>query len=331
MWRPVPPLSVASCARTPDGPKEDRVLRNIASGGSCVQRGWLRVMLGAVAMGIGMAGAAPAEENRFGTGDATRASSSRAARDDAMRAIPWEQLSPDARQKVQWVLANTSVFRRLPIRIIQCDPDLYLFLVHNPDVVVNIWEVLGVSHLAMRRRGPNTYQVTDDIGTVGTLEFLYRSRDLQLGYVDGTYNGPMFGHRIRGRGLMLLRSHYVREADGRCLITSQLDAFMNIEPGGAEFLTKTFQPVVGKIADTNFQQSLGFLACVCRTAEVNQAGMTRLAAKLGRVPPEVRQRLAELSQLVAQRASQIALTEGDTPALDPDAPRTAERPEPSLK
>ena len=304
------------------------MVRSIASRDSCIRPRWLRVMLTAAALGLVQG--TWADENTFGPGDLTRASTSRAARDEAMRAIPWDRLRPDARQKVEWVLANTSVFRRLPIRIIQCDPDLYLFLVHNPDVVVNIWEVLGVSHLAMRRHSPDTYQVTDDIGTVGTLEILYRSRDLQLAYVDGTYNGPMFGHRIRGRGIMLLRSHYAREADGRCLITSQLDAFMNIEPGGAEFLTKTFQPVVGKIADTNFQQSVGFLACLCRTAEVNQAGMARLAAKLGRVPPEVRQRLAELSQLAAQRASQISAP-GDVPTFDPDGPRTAERRGPSLK
>ncbi len=305
------------------------MVRSIASRDGYDRPRWLRVMLAGVAV-LGLAGRACPEEGNPLAGDTSRASSGRAARDDAIRAIPWTRLTAEAQQKVQWVLGNTSVFRRLPVRIIQCDPDLYLFLVHNPDVVVNIWEVLGVSHLTMRRQGPNAYQVTDDIGTVGTLEFLYRSRDLQLAYVDGTYNGPMFGHRIRGRGIMLLRSQYVREADGRCLITSELDAFMNIEPGGAEFLTKTFQPVVGKIADTNFQQSVGFLACLCRTAEVNQAGMIRLAAKLTRVPPEVRQRLAELSQLAAQRANQVA-SSSDIPALDPDAPRTAKRPAPSRK
>lgn len=305
------------------------MVQSIASRDRYGRPGWLLVVAGAVVLGL--AGRARSEEGMAPAGDTTRATTSRAARDEAIRAIPWARLNADARQKVQWVLGNTSVFRRLPVRIIQCDPDLYLFLVHNPDVVVNIWEVLGVSHLTMRRQGSNAYQVTDDIGTVGILEFLYRSRDVQLAYVDGTYSGPMFGHRIRGRGIMLLRSQYVREADGRCLITSQLDAFMNIEPGGAEFLTKTFQPVVGKIADTNFQQSVGFLACLCRTAEVNQAGMSRLAAKLTRVPPEVRQRLAELSQLAAQRATQIAAGTTDIPTLDPDAPRTVERPAPSLK
>ncbi len=307
------------------------MVRCIATGDFCTQSGWLRAMLAGVAVVWGLAGRAHSEEGHPPAGPPSHASTSREAREDAIRAIPWDHLSAEGRQKVQWVLGNTSVFRRLPVRIIQCDPDLYLFLVHNPDVVVNIWEVLGVSHLTMRRQGLEAFQVTDDIGTVGTLEFLYRSRNLQLAFIDGVYNGPMFGHRIRGRGIMLLRSQYVREADGRCLITSRLDAFMNIEPGGAEFLTKTFQPVVGKIADTNFQQSVGFLACLCRTAEVNQAGMMRLAAKLTRVPPEVRQRLAELSQLAAQRANQMAMTPTDTPAFDPDGPRTAERPGPAFQ
>jgi hypothetical protein len=272
-----------------------------------------------------------------GRRDPTRADTSRATRECAVQSIPLDQLSADSRAKVAWVLANTSVFRRLPVRVVQCDPDLYLFLVHHPDIVVNIWQVLGVGNLFLEQTGPETFKVTDEIGTTGHLQFLHRSHDTNLIYVDGTYKGSTFGQQIRARGVMILKSGYVRETDGRYYVTSRLDAFMNIEPGGMEFLTKTFQPLVGKIADNNFLQTAGFLGSLSRTAEVNNAGMQRLAKKLTKVQPEVRRQFAQLSDKVAQRAvatGRAGPAPGRSAQAQPrdamiDAHRLAQRPAPT--
>ena len=211
------------------------------------------------------------------------------------------KLSAEGKAKAGWVLSHSSVFRRMPIRVIPCDPDMYLFLVQHPDVVVNIWEVMGASHLAMQQTGPDGYKVSDDIGTTGTIEFLYRSHDTHVVYVEGAYTGSLFGQPIRARGLMLLKSGYLRETDGRYYITCRLDAFMHIEPSGVEFLTKTFLPMVSKVADNNFTQTAAFLASVSRTAEVNLRGMQRLASKLSKVQPEIRQEFAQVAERVAQR------------------------------
>ena len=235
--------------------------------------------------------------------DPNKPNTSPAARQDAIDSIPMDRLAPAGRARAVWVLENTSVFRRLPIRVIPCDPDLYLFLVQHPDVVVNIWELFGASHLTVRQTEADVYHVTDDVGTSGTLQFLYRGRDVHVAYIDGTYTGKLFGHHVRGRGIVVLRSAYIRDAGGRGYVTSRLDAFMNIEPGGAEFLTKTFQPLVGKVADLNFIQTADFLGSLSRTAEVNRHGMQRLASRLQKVPPDVRQRFAELTDQVNQRAA----------------------------
>lgn len=237
-------------------------------------------------------------------GDVRKANTSPSSRREAIHAIPMDRLTPEARAKVQWVLDHTSVYRRLPIRVVICDAELYRFLVQHPDVVVNIWQALGVSHLAMRQLDPDTYQVDDDAGTSGTLQFLHRSPDLQLIYVDGRYTGRMFGHHVRGRGVMMLRSGFVRDEAGRSFVTSRLDAFMNIEPESAEFLSKTFQPLVGRVADYNFVQAADFLGSLSKTAEVNPPGIQRLAGRLEKVSPEVRQRFAQLAEQVAQRGVQ---------------------------
>ncbi len=274
----------------------------------------------------------PAQAQLFGQPDPNRATTSRAARENAIQSIPFEKLTPDGRARATWILSHTSVFRRMPIRLIQCDAELYLFMVRHPDVVVNIWEVMGISHITMRQVAADKYQVNDDIGTVGGLEVLYRSDDTHVFYADGTYKGSLFNQEIRGRGLLILKTGYVREPDGRTYITSRLDAFMNIEPGTVEFLTKTFQPAVGRVADGNFTQTASFIACLQKTVEVNNRGVQRLAGKLTKIAPEVRQQFAELSDRVAERSartpgSQVPLPERVLPRPVPtETPRVAQRP-----
>lgn len=236
--------------------------------------------------------------------DPNKATSSREARREAIQAIPWDKLDPQSQAQVSSVVSRTTIFRRMPTRAIQCDPELYLFLVRHPDVVVNIWEVLGISQLKLRQTGNDTFQVADGVGTLSTMKFLYHSHDTHLIYADGRYDGPLFTKPVRGRGVLLLRTAYVREPDGRYRITSRLDSFLQLDPGGAELLTKTFQPLVGRVADNNFVQTTAFLGSLSRTAEVNTQGVARLAGRLGNVEPAVRNEFAAIAARVAVRAKE---------------------------
>lgn len=243
------------------------------------------------------AGPRPARPNPL------QATTSHAARQSAVRSIPVDQLDADARAKVGSVLSNVSIFRRMPVRVIDCDPNLYLFLVRHPDVIVNIWEVLKISTLKLRQLGPDTYRVAEAVGTLATVEYLYRSHDTHVIYAEGSYHGPLFARPVKGRALLILKSGYVREPDGRYYITTRLDTFVRVEHGGAELLTKTFHPLMGKTADVNFVQTVAFLGSLSRTAEVNSRGVQRLAASLTHVQGEFRQRLAELVADIARKST----------------------------
>lgn len=256
----------------------------------------------------------------------SRATTSSAARRSAVRSIPLEKLDAQARAKVSSVLSKISIFRRMPVRVIQCDPQLYLFLVRHPDVVVNVWEVLKLSSLKLRQIGPGRYRVAEAVGTLGTVEFLYRSPTTHVIYAEGSYDGPLFARPVKGRCLMVLKTGYVRETNDRYYITTRLDTFLRVEPIGAELLTKTLHPLMGKTADMNFIQSVAFLGSLSRTAEVNSRGVQRLASRLAHVQPEVRQKLAELAAAVARKhASSSAGKISGTPRI---ASRTGAKPKP---
>ncbi len=71
------------------------------------------------------------------------------------------------------VVQNPSLFRRVPVQVIDCDPNLYLFLVRHPEVVVNIWQVMGISRVTLEQTGPDSYKGDDAAGTTGTVRLCY--------------------------------------------------------------------------------------------------------------------------------------------------------------
>ncbi len=266
--------------------------------------------------------ATPAAPRAAAKSDRYQATTSDAARRSALQSIPYKHLDAAARAKVNAVLTNVSLFRRMPTHVVDCDPHLYLFLIRHPDVVVNIWEELKLSELKLREAGTRTYRVIESAGTSGVVQFLYSSADTQLIYAQGSYLGPLFGKRVNGTCLMVLKTGYVRETNGRYYITSRLDTFLAIEQGGAELLAKTFQPWMGKTADSNFVQSIDFLGSLSKTAEENSQGVQRLASRLLHVKPEYRAELSRLAASVAQR--QVAAKPAAAPRVAVREPADAE-------
>jgi len=277
------------------------------------------VLFSAAALGVGSLVAA--DTTATGRANPFQATTSLAARQDAIRSIPLAKMNAQAQAKVNAVLSNVTVFRRLPVRVIDCDPDLYLFLVRHPDVVVNIWETLKLSQLQVRQTGADTFRMVDGDGTTANFEYIYRSHDTHIVYAEGAYTGAVLARPVKGRGLIILKTGYVRETDGRSYITNRMDVFVSVEPGAAELVARTLHPLVGKIVDNNFSQSVAFVGSLSRTSEVNSRGVQRLAEKLTHVQPEFRRQLAELTGGVAER------TEPHAPRLSKEQPLVASREE----
>jgi len=271
-----------------------------------------------------IAGSVQAASAGVNSNNATEGTSSAAARRSVLQSIPIDKLDADSRAKVNSVLTNAGIYRRLPIRTVSCDPDLYLFLVRHPDVVVNIWEILGVAQLQLRQTDIDTFRITETEGTVASLEYLYHSPELQIVYGKWTYTGPLLARKINGHCLAILKSSYAKQPSGKYYITARLDGFLSVDSGGLDLLARTLQPLMVQNVDNNFIQTVAFLGSMSKTAEVNPEGMKRLANRLGHVQPQTRQQLGEVSASVAQRAAANAASAANS--AEP-APRVAGRPQ----
>jgi len=234
---------------------------------------------------------------------APRASTSREAQEDATRHIPFDKMRDDVRIRLQEVVRNPTIFRRLPVEVIDCDPELYVFLLRYPEVVVNMWQLMGITKVRISRKGDFLLDTTDGAGTFSNVELVYGTRDTHVVYAKGYYEGPLLRRRINGNCVLLLQSGYTQIPSGRVLVSSQLDVFVALENVGAEFVAKTLYLLVGKTADQNFSESARFIAQVSQQAEVNQPGIQRMASRLNNVDDAVRERFTALAATVNERAA----------------------------
>jgi hypothetical protein len=264
--------------------------------GRLARRAWLSA---AIAIGAGFA----LSPRSLLAARPDEADTSTQARDEAIRALPLNQLSAESRRKVMAVCESPSIFRRLPNNTVPCDADLHRFLVRNPEVVVNIWQLMGVSNMTAERVGDYLWKGNDGTGTTCDVELIYGTDDLHLLYGDGFYEGALLKRKITGRCVLLMQSGYGEDAARRPLVANRLDIFLQIDNAGADMIARTLAPWVGKVADTNFAESCKFASKISQTAEQNGPGMQRLADKLTQVQPQVRDQFARVSTGVQQRAA----------------------------
>jgi hypothetical protein len=229
--------------------------------------------------------------------------SSRAAREEAIRAIPFQHLPPQVKTQTWEIVSHPSLYRQMPAKTIECDPELYLFLLRYPEVIVNIWDLMGITQVQLQRVSPTTIKAADGAGTECVADVIHSTRDMQLIYAEGFYEGPLFRNRLYGSCVLLLRSDYAEGDRGQTQITSRLDVFVKVDNMGVDLLAKTLNPILGRSADSNFTESAAFLGKVSQAAEQNGPGVQRLAATLGNVDPAVRERFSELAATVGHRAA----------------------------
>lgn len=221
---------------------------------------------------------------------------------EAIESIPFEKLTKETRTKLNDVVSKPSIYRRLPTQAIECNPDLYLFLIRYPEVVVNIWELMGITNVAAKRTGPFSLTTSDGAGTVGTVDLVYGTPEMHILYCEGTYEGPLLKRKINGKCVLVLKSGYTRDKDDRVQISNRLDMFLQLENVGADILAKTLHPLVGKSADHNFTETALFVGRVSQAAERNSQGFQKMTSRLTTLDPAVRQRFSEIAAAMNAKA-----------------------------
>jgi len=245
--------------------------------------------------------------------------SSRLARLDAIKRIPLDHMSVDAQRSIEYVISNPTLYRRITTKRLECDPDLFLFLARRPEVIVNIWELMGVTKMQVHRTDENTLQLDDGQGTNSSIELLYGTPTLHVVHADGVYQGPLFHRTLYAQCVFVMKTDYLCDPKGTQWVVCQLDIFARVKKFGADLMTRTLRPIVARIADYNFSESTRFVSQISQAACSNGPGVQRLARRLTGIDPRVRQQFSHLTAAVSDRAANRR--RANTPSRNPGNPR----------
>ena len=231
---------------------------------------------------------------------AMQSTTSDVARREATRAVPLNNIHPQYRQLVHKVLTDSSLFRRLPTQMVDCDPQLFTFLAQNPETLVQMWQQMGISHVSLERTGENTFALSDNAGTTGKLVIVEQKCDQHaqnriVMYCEGAYEGKPFNKPVRAQCVLLLRSGSMKETNNRDYVACRLDSFIRIQRTSIELFAKAMHPFVGKTADANFTDTVSFISNFSQAAEQQPAKIERLVNSLPRVTKDRQQRLVEIA------------------------------------
>lgn len=225
--------------------------------------------------------------------------SSRKTQEDAYRRIPFVKLTPQAAENIRDVADRPSFFRRMPTQTFTCDPEMFTFLVRYPEVLVNIWDVMDITRVSVKRLSPFVFQGHDGAGTMCKCDLVFGNPDLHIYYGKGSYSGSMAPREITGRCVCILHSKHTQPAGGKNGITGTMDVYLKLDNLGADLITRTLGPFVGKTADYNFVESAKFVSQISGVCENNPLAAQQLAARLDKVEPAVRERFAQLASSIS--------------------------------
>ncbi len=244
-----------------------------------------------------------AESNRQ---QGMQATTSDAARRQAIKAIPLKKIDPKYRRSVHKVLTDSSIYRRMPTQMVDCDPKLFTFLAQNPEVLVEMWQHMGISRVQLQRRGDNKFFLSDGAGTKGDLVIVEQQCDDQaqnriVMYSEGAYEGKPFKRPVHAQCVLLLRSGSFKETNNRDYVACRLDSFVRIERTSIELFAKALHPWVGKTADANFADTITFISNLSQAAEQRPAAIERLVDDLPRVTKQRQKQFARIAYKCAEK------------------------------
>ncbi|WP_146395020.1 hypothetical protein [Planctomycetes bacterium CA13] len=211
------------------------------------------------------------------------------------------RLTPAAQQRITGITNSPTIYRQLPTQAIACDRDFFLFITRNPEILVGMWDVMGVTQVTTTRTGPYQLDASDGSGTTCRVDLVYGDPHLHIFVADGSYDGRMVARPIKGSGVFVFRSTYAKSASGETTVTGTLDCFVQFDNLGADLVARTLSGFIGRSADANFIETARFVSQISEASRVNPHAMINFAERLPQVSPAKRRQFVEVITSISRR------------------------------
>ncbi len=233
----------------------------------------------------------------------TRPSSDPRDAREALAKLPRDVMPQATYEKLQSIAANASVYRRLPMGGCRCNPELFDYFLSYPNAVVELWKHMGYNEIDMQAMGNDRYILSERNGSRGDVQVIYQDSETTIVYANGNYRAPAMLRAVEGEAFFILQTRYTEDAALTPIVICRLDGFIKIKNPGVDFLARTFNATVGKIADANFEQTLAFIDSVSQTVEQNPIEFQNIASSLRGLSPEARSILSTKAYEIGRQAA----------------------------
>ena len=243
-----------------------------------------------------------------------KGSSASKTHEQAQSDLPLQSLTPEQRRRVEGIVKNRSMFRRLPTVGMNSEPALYHYFTHNPEAAVGIWRVLDISQFKLTPAGPNVWKGDSGDGSQGTIEVLYRSPHQQLLVCEGEYKSPVLSKPIKTQAVMHLRSTFPAPGKATHAIEHEVDLFVTFPSQAIDTVAKVIAPVSNTIADKNFRELSMFVQFMSVAMHSQPGWIEQVIQRLDGVRPEQKEELMKLSAQIFVAARKAELKQ---PGVEP--------------
>ena len=229
--------------------------------------------------------------------------SSKALREEAIAGLPTQRLTKRAQERILAIAKSPTIYRRLPSQAIDCDREMFLFLARNPEVLVGMWDLMGITKVKTKRIGPYKLDADDGSGTKCSIDLVYGDPNIHVYVTEGSYDGMMTARPLKGKGVIVLKSTYAKGVDDRTTVTGTIDLFMQVDSLGLDLVARTLSGLIGRSADYNFVETARFVGQISQASERNPPAMVDVATRMPQVSGETRQRFIDIIQDLGTRSA----------------------------
>lgn len=228
----------------------------------------------------------------------SKGSSSQEAQAQGLAALPLEKLTPASREKADGILKSLSLFRELPTLALEVEPEVHQFFIDHPDVAVSIWRALDISKFEMTEVEPGLFTATDNNGTSGQIEVLYRDAQNVLVICDGVVHSPLLPGDIQAKTLLHLQVDFAKTKDDVIWSRNRLRMYVVFPSEAVAAAAQVVSPLGNLIIDRNLKEVCLFVGMMSAAMAHQPGWVEHITKQLEGVPKDRRDELIQLTAKV---------------------------------
>lgn len=143
--------------------------------------------------------------------------------------LPIEQIAEPHRQKVRQVIDSATVHGYGPGEAFAGRPDLYHFLLENPDRGVRAWRQLGAPCTEVAALGNGAFSWKDDRGSEVRWQAVYVAEGLRIWFAEGKVRPMQLFPLMPIHAVIVMRYNDRNIGQGRTLLLHQSELFLQTD------------------------------------------------------------------------------------------------------